>query len=201
MGTAETEATEMETAVQAAPLSLSLSPGGRGDGSGPRRRMAAAGAAPTVPGAPSPPRGEGRGEGARRRRQPPIAGRAARSASDDETARARGLRRDQSPVEAILWSRLRAGRAGAKFRRQEPIAGLTADFVCHEVRLVVEVDGRDHDARVAEDGRRDAALAALGFSVLRIPAGDVVCDAGAVAERIAGEVEKRRHAARVRDEA
>lgn len=45
------------------------------------------------------------------------------------------------------------------------------DFLAPKVRLVVEVDGGAHTGRAERDGRRDRALARLGYRVLRLPAG------------------------------
>src|SRR5208337_573404 len=62
------------------------------------------------------------------------------------TENARQLRRNATIPERMLWNRLRGGRlAGLKFRRQQPIGPYIVDFFCHEVGLVVEVDGRSHD--------------------------------------------------------
>jgi very-short-patch-repair endonuclease len=59
--------------------------------------------------------------------------------------RARRLRRNQTDVEAKLWSHLRARKiADAKFRRQYPIGHFIGDFCCFEQRLVVELDGGQH---------------------------------------------------------
>jgi very-short-patch-repair endonuclease len=81
--------------------------------------------------------------------------------------RARGYRRDMSAGEAKLWKWLR-GRAfdGLKFRRQVPIGPYVADFYCEAHRLVVEVDGGQHqlDEQVARDAKRDAYLVANGFA-------------------------------------
>jgi len=84
------------------------------------------------------------------------------------TGRARDLRRDQTPVEARLWSRLRNRQLdGFKFRRQLPIEGYIADFVCIDAKLVVELDGGQHAEQAEYDARRTAALEAAGFDVLR----------------------------------
>jgi len=86
---------------------------------------------------------------------------------------AKGLRRKQTAPEVLLWRELRDRRLnGWKFRRQVPIEGYIADFVCFDARLVVEVDGPVHadpDQR-AKDRQRDAALERNGFRVLRFPA-------------------------------
>jgi very-short-patch-repair endonuclease len=120
---------------------------------------------------PSPPRGEGQGEGVRR--WPEVSDDAKRAASQVQTTRARDLRRTSTPPEHLLWSALRANRIGPRFRREEPIAGLTVDFVCHAARLVVEVDGAHHDLTWVADGARDAKLRAAGFRIVRFAATDV----------------------------
>lgn len=56
---------------------------------------------------------------------------------------ARQLRRDLTPADRLLWSKLRGGRQqGLKFRRQDPIGPFIADFVCEATKLVVEVNMR-----------------------------------------------------------
>jgi very-short-patch-repair endonuclease len=90
---------------------------------------------------------------------------------------ARRLRRNLSPPEARLWSRLRARPPGAPvFRRQHPIGVCVLDFYCAKARLAVEVDGIGHDLgdRPHRDFRRDAWLPAPGVAVLRIPASEVM---------------------------
>jgi type I restriction enzyme R subunit len=56
---------------------------------------------------------------------------------------------------------------GLKFRRQAPVAGFVVDFLCPELKLVVELDGGVHDLRETEDAVRDARIEAAGFVVLR----------------------------------
>ena len=70
-------------------------------------------------------------------------------------------------AEARLWARLRGGRLGGlKFRRQVPIGNAIADFVCFERRLIVELDGIQHD-QSDYDRKRDAELRRRGFRVVR----------------------------------
>lgn len=86
----------------------------------------------------------------------------------DRTRRARGLRRDMTPPEARLWDMLRDRRFdGLEFRRQTPVAGAIVDFLCAELRLVVELDGGIYRAREAADAARDARLAEAGYVVIR----------------------------------
>ena len=72
--------------------------------------------------------------------------------------------------EVKLWGHLRAWRKqGFHFRRQAPRDGYIVDFVCLRNRLIIEVDGGQHnfDAHVRRDPQRDGRLAREGFRVLR----------------------------------
>ena len=85
----------------------------------------------------------------------------------DALALARELRRSMTDAERMLWQALRGKRfENYKFRRQVPIGGYIADFVCLERRLVVEVDGGQHSESLKDD-RRDAWFAGEGFRTLR----------------------------------
>jgi BirA family biotin operon repressor/biotin-[acetyl-CoA-carboxylase] ligase len=88
--------------------------------------------------------------------------------------RARRLRRDMTDAERLLWSHLRAGQLGAKFRKQMWLAGFIADFASIEAKLVVEVDGGQHDRDRGKDAGRAAAMARLGYRTLRFWNHDVL---------------------------
>ena len=92
-----------------------------------------------------------------------------------------------SEPEVILWSRLKRLRdQGFAFRRQFPFRGYFLDFACLSYRLVIEVDGGQHnDERQAEhDAVRDRILQRHGFRVLRFSARDVRGNPGGVMDRI-----------------
>ena len=62
--------------------------------------------------------------------------------SDNARSRARRMRHEPTNAERKLWRLLRGGQtAGAKFRRQHPVAPYILDFVCVELRLAIELDG------------------------------------------------------------
>ena len=82
---------------------------------------------------------------------------------------ARRLRKSMTPQEVKLWVHLRSWRQrGFHFRRQSPRDGYIVDFVCMKHRLVIEVDGGQHnfDQRHARDVRRDGELTSESFRVL-----------------------------------
>src|SRR5512138_3392961 len=70
-------------------------------------------------------------------------------------ARAAQMRTHLSPAESALWEAIRARRLGVLFRRQVLLAArFIADFLAPSARLIVEVDGRQHEQRRAADARR-----------------------------------------------
>jgi very-short-patch-repair endonuclease len=83
---------------------------------------------------------------------------------------ARALRRKLTGAETILWSRLRHGIGGMRFRRQHPIGPYIADFACIGARLVVEVDGATHssDSERRYDVRREVFLRSRSWQILRV---------------------------------
>ncbi len=104
----------------------------------------------------------------------------------DPRDRARDLRRDMSSVEGRLWLHLRNRQInGEKFRRQVTIGRYVVDFVCHERRLVVELDGETHLGREEADRARTAVLEAAGFQVIRFWNNDVMGNIEGVVEAIA----------------
>jgi len=88
--------------------------------------------------------------------------------SDNLTQIAKILRKTSTKAERLLWRYLRAKRLeGYKFRRQEPIGNYIVDFVCFEKRIVIEVDGSQHQIETDKDTIRDEWLRKQGFKVLR----------------------------------
>ena len=101
--------------------------------------------------------------------------------------RSRALRRDLTDAERIIWYGVRAHRLnGASFRRQTPIGPFIVDFVCHDSRLIIEIDGAQHFEAEHEksDARRDAYLRARGYRVLRFNNHDVMTNRQGVLEAI-----------------
>ena len=80
--------------------------------------------------------------------------------------------------------------AGLKFRRQQPVGPYVADFYCHELKLIVEIDGAVHegDRQIAHDQNRDGNLAALGYTILRFTNSEVFLDGPGVLNRITSVV-------------
>ncbi len=90
--------------------------------------------------------------------------------------RAAALRENPTDAEAILWSFLRHKPLGFKFRRQHPISIYVADFYCHALKLIIEVDGGIHDVEAVRnhDVERQKNLEAEGICFLRFMNDDVL---------------------------
>ena len=85
--------------------------------------------------------------------------------------RARVLRSNMTRAEIILWSRLRSKKIdGYKFRRQQPIFDYVIDFYCHELKLIIEVDGEIHSLteKTDSDIKRDKILKINGYHLIRL---------------------------------
>jgi very-short-patch-repair endonuclease len=99
--------------------------------------------------------------------------------------RARQLRRNQTDAERKLWRYLRVLKAdGFHFRRQVPIDPFIVDFACLSTRVVIELDGGQHnaDAGRINDETRDGHLRGRGFMVLRFWNNDVMANPEGVME-------------------
>jgi len=104
-----------------------------------------------------------------------------------QTELARRLRRQLTDAERALWARLRNGQLqDVKFRRQQPIGPYIVDFVSLERRLILEIDGGQHNERKGrrEDRERTEWLQAKGYRVLRFWNNDVLMNMEGVLERI-----------------
>jgi very-short-patch-repair endonuclease len=64
-----------------------------------------------------------------------------------------------------MWCILRENFGDWHFRRQVPIRHFIADFASHRAKLIIEVDGGQHEAAI--DAPRTAVLSEEGFRVIR----------------------------------
>jgi very-short-patch-repair endonuclease len=98
------------------------------------------------------------------------------------------MRHVPADAERALWRHLRhLAVAGSHFRRQATIGPYFADFACHTSRLVIEIDGGQHNEAigVARDARRTADLESRGYRVLRFWNNDVLSNVEGMMETIA----------------
>lgn len=114
--------------------------------------------------------------------------------SADQRTFARQLRRNSTDAERRLWRCLRCRQLSRfRFRRQHPIGPYFADFVCLELRLVIELDGGQHNSveGLRHDAVRSDLLAAYGYAVLRFWDNDVLQRTESVLDAIWRECEAR----------
>ncbi|KZD25347.1 endonuclease domain-containing protein [Tardiphaga robiniae] len=89
---------------------------------------------------------------------------------------ARKMRTEPTNAERVLWPRLRhdIALAGSHFRRQAPIGPFIVDFASRKAKLVIELDGGQHDWQREADAKRTAYIEAPGYRVLRFWNHDVL---------------------------
>jgi very-short-patch-repair endonuclease len=89
-------------------------------------------------------------------------------------------------AEDMLWQVLRGRRfKGLKFRRQVPFLNYTVDFLCVERKLIVEIDGKQHEWYAEYDSRRTKEIEFHSFKVIRFTNSDVMNDLESVLLKIA----------------
>ena len=99
--------------------------------------------------------------------------------------RARQLRQQATKAEKMLWTYLRSRRLeGYKFRRQVVIEPYIVDFVCLEVKLIIEADGGQHSEQQKYDTVRTARLEAMGYRVMRFWNNEILAEHYSVLEQI-----------------
>ena len=83
---------------------------------------------------------------------------------------ARSFRQNPTNAERKLWSLLRNKKISAwRFRRQQPIGPFIVGFFCPGAKLIVELDGGQHNEamNIERDQARTRWLAIRGYRVIR----------------------------------
>jgi len=97
------------------------------------------------------------------------------------------LRKNTTLAEKILWKKLRDRKLfQVKFRRQHPVDIFIVDFYCHEIKLVIEIDGEIHNSEEVKDydSSRQYCLELLGLTLIRFINHEVIFDMDSVLRRI-----------------
>ncbi|NEW90325.1 endonuclease domain-containing protein, partial [Rhodopseudomonas sp. WA056] len=86
------------------------------------------------------------------------------------------MRQNPTDAERLLWQRLRHDLvlANSHFRRQAAIGPFIVDFASRGAKLVIELDGGQHDEQRDADAARTRHIEALGYRVLRFWNNDVL---------------------------
>jgi very-short-patch-repair endonuclease len=110
-----------------------------------------------------------------------------KSVRGEHWAMARGLRKESTKAERLLWNALRKAPLNATFRRQHPIGPYIVDFICVETALVIELDGSVHaePQQTEHDRARQLYLESRGYRVIRFLNADVFVNMESVLQTIA----------------
>ncbi|SFF12245.1 endonuclease domain-containing protein [Thermophagus xiamenensis] len=101
--------------------------------------------------------------------------------------KAKNLRKNMTPAEHKLWNHLKGNKIlGLRFRRQHPIDIFIADFYCHKIKLVIELDGNIHDELPQKeyDANRTEELKRFGITVIRFTNQEVLENTDKVIKQI-----------------
>ncbi len=88
----------------------------------------------------------------------------------------------------MLWQELRGEKLGYRFRHQVSIGRFIVDFYCHELKLIIEVDGWVHDERKDYDRWREQLLKDQGYNIIRFSNDDVLFER----ERVLHQIQQHR---------
>jgi len=100
-----------------------------------------------------------------------------KGASPKIFSNAQYLRERATIAEEILWLELKNNQLeGYKFRRQHPLNIYIADFYCHKLKLVIEIDGGYHQTEEQQksDAERTKAIEFQGLKVIRFSNEEVI---------------------------
>ena len=100
--------------------------------------------------------------------------------------KAEELRARMTPAEEILWNVIKINEWHVKFRRQHPLWKYIADFYCHKVKLVIELDGGYHENREVKiyNAAREDKIKQFGITVLRFKNEEVINNIQTVLNKI-----------------
>ncbi len=112
----------------------------------------------------------------------------------DLKAKARQLRSNMTDAEQKLWYYLRRKQLlGIQFYRQRPLGEYIVDFHAPEIKLVIELDGSQHQEQDAihYDSVRTAYLISLGLNVMRFDNLQAINETDSVLEMIHQNIRDR----------
>jgi imidazole glycerol-phosphate synthase subunit HisF len=104
------------------------------------------------------------------------------------------LRHNLTAEEHIFWNVVKDNQLGYKFRRQHPLAFYVVDFYVHSLKLVIEIDGENHNSTDHKEGdiSRDTHLMELGIKVLRFTNFEINRELSEVLKKVKEEIDLRK---------
>jgi very-short-patch-repair endonuclease len=101
--------------------------------------------------------------------------------------RAKAMRENMTDAEEAVWKLLKSkNMLGLRFKPQHPIDIFIADFYCHQLKLVIEIDGGIHKSKEQKeyDIGRTAELENWGIKVVRFTNEEVENDINQIQNEI-----------------
>jgi very-short-patch-repair endonuclease len=112
---------------------------------------------------------------------------------------ARELRKKQTKAEELFWQKVRNRKLlGLRFLRQRSLyyhyygklRYFISDFYCHQLKLVVEIDGGIHELQEEYDQKRSEILECKNYHVLRFKNEDIYKDINIVLLNLKNDINK-----------
>ena len=102
------------------------------------------------------------------------------------------LRKNMTEAEKIVWERLSKNKLDVRVRRQHPFNKYIADYYCHELKLVIEIDGGIHLSKENRqyDISRDITLNEFGIQIIRFTNDQVINDIDQIIEELKRKIEE-----------
>jgi len=105
---------------------------------------------------------------------------------------AKQLRESMTQTEILIWNKLKNKQfKGYKFRRQHPIHHFIVDFYCHELKLIIEIDGKYHELEEQKnkDLNRTELLQFQGLREIRSTNEEIINNIGSVLKKLEEQID------------
>jgi len=105
---------------------------------------------------------------------------------------AKKLRGRMTQAEILMWDTLKNKQfKGYKFRRQHPVHQFIVDFYCHELKLIIEIDGKYHESEEQknQDLNRTEMIEFQGISEIRFTNEEIIHDRGSVLKKLGEQMD------------
>ncbi len=109
--------------------------------------------------------------------------------------RAKLLRENLTETEKMIWQELRGNKIlGLRFKSQHPMDTYIVDFYCHQIKLVIEIDGGVHKEKNQKeyDAERTFELENCGLEVIRFTNEQVQSELKEIIQKIQNQCKKRK---------